>query len=240
MSGLESKNIEINKKIIYMKRFGIFIVMALMAVMASAKDVILLTNGATIRAKVVACSSTEVQYFNLDIPNGPIFTLFNREIALVELNNGQTHYYSPMNMDLTRLSHNQVFRFTPRNYFHDGRFYHRSQMEEMLRNTCDAAYKTYKNGKKLNAAGWGLLAGGIALDATGICLMAYGPHGHPGFVTLTGGIMLEVGTTAIVASIPTLLIGRYKINNAYKKYNKQNLTLNLALNSTGVGVALAF
>ena len=223
-----------------MKRFGIFIVMAAMAMMVWAEDVILLTNGATIRAKVVACSSAEVQYFNLDIANGPIFTLFHREIALVELSNGQTHYYSPMNMDLTRLSHNQIFRFTPRNYYHEGRFYHRSQMEEMLRNTCDAAYKTYKNGKKLNAAGWGLLAGGIALDATGICLLAYGPHGHPGFVSLTGDIMLGVGTTAIVASIPTLLIGQYKINNAYKKYNKHELALGLSVNSTGLGLTLMF
>lgn len=223
-----------------MKRFGIFIVMAAMAMMVWAEDVILLTNGATIRAKVVACSSAEVQYFNLDIANGPIFTLFHREIALVELSNGQTHYYSPMNMDLTRLSHNQIFRFTPRNYYHEGRFYHRSQMEEMLRNTCDAAYKTYKTGKKLNAAGWGLLAGGIALDATGICLLAYGPHGHPGFVSLTGDIMLGVGTTAIVASIPTLLIGQYKINNAYKKYNKHELALGVGVNSTGLGLTLMF
>ena len=223
-----------------MKRFGIFIVMAAMAMMVWAEDVILLTNGATIRAKVVACSSAEVQYFNLDIANGPIFTLFHREIALVELSNGQTHYYSPMNMDLTRLSHNQIFRFTPRNYYHEGRFYHRSQMEEMLRNTCDAAYKTYKTGKKLNVAGWSLLAGGIALDATGICLLAYGPHGHPGFVSLTGDIMLGVGTTAIVASIPTLLIVQYKINNAYKKYNKHELALGVGVNSTGLGLTLMF
>ena len=216
-----------------MKRFGILIVMALMAVMASAKDIILLTNGATIRANVVACSSAEVQFFNLDIPNGPIFTLFNREIALVELGNGQIHYYSPMNQDVTRLSYNQVFRFSPNNYYHQGRFYHRSQMKEMLQNTCEAAYKQYRKGKKLSYAGWGLLAGGIVLDAAGIGLMAYGAE-------LSGEIVLGVGAAATVASIPTLLIGQYKINNAYKKYNKQNLALNVGINSTGLGLALQF
>jgi hypothetical protein len=123
-----------------MKRFSFLLIFALVAMMGWAEDMILLTNGATIRAKVIACSSAEVQYINLDIPNGPIFTLFNREIALVELNNGQTHYYSPMNFELQRLSHDQIFRFTPRNYYHEGKFYHRTQMEEMLRNTCDAAY----------------------------------------------------------------------------------------------------
>lgn len=216
-----------------MKRFGILIVMAAMAMMVWAEDVILLTNGATIRAKVVACSSAEVQYFNLDIANGPIFTLFHREIALVELSNGQTHYYSPMNMDLTRLSHNQIFRFTPRNYYHEGRFYHRSQMEEMLRNTCDAAYKTYKNGKKLNAAGWGLLAGGLVLDGVGIGLAASDMYE-------AGMAMLCVGGVATVASIPTLLIGQYKINNAYKKYNKHELALGVGVNSTGLGLTLMF
>ncbi len=216
-----------------MKRFGIFIVMAAMAMMVWAEDVILLTNGATIRAKVVACSSAEVQYFNLDIANGPIFTLFHREIALVELSNGQTHYYSPMNQDVTRLSYSQVFRFSPNNYFHRGRFYHRSQMDEMLQNTCEAAYKQYRKGKKLSYAGWGLFAGGILLDAAGIGLMAYGAD-------VSGEIVLGVGAVATLASIPTLLIGQYKINNAYKKYNKQNLALNIGINSTGLGLALQF
>ena len=104
-----------------MKRFSFLLIFALVAMMGWAEDMILLTNGATIRAKVIACSSAEVQYINLDIPNGPIFTLFNREIALVELNNGQTHYYSPMNFELQRLSHDQIFRFTPRNYYHEGK-----------------------------------------------------------------------------------------------------------------------
>ena len=216
-----------------MKRFGILILMAVMAIMAWAEDVILLTNGATIRAKVIACSSADVQYINLDIPNGPIFTLFNREIALVELNNGQTHYYSPMNFDLQRLSHDQIFRFTPRNYYHEGRFYHRSQMEEMLRNTCDAAYRTYKNGKTLNVVGWSLLAGGMVLDGVGIGLAACDMYE-------VGMAVMCVGGVATVASIPTLLIGQYKINNAYKKYNKRELALGVGVCGTGVGLTLMF
>ena len=216
-----------------MKRFGILILMAAMTIMAWAEDVILLTNGATIRAKVIACSSADVQYINLDIPNGPIFTLFNREIALVELNNGQTHYYSPMNFDLQRLSHDQIFRFTPRNYYHEGRFYHRSQMEEMLRNTCDAAYRTYKNGKTLNVVGWSLLAGGMVLDGVGIGLAACNMYE-------VGMAVMCVGGVATVASIPTLLIGQYKINNAYKKYNKRELALGVGVCGTGVGLTLMF
>ena len=216
-----------------MKRFGILILMAAMTIMAWAEDVILLTNGATIRAKVIACSSADVQYINLDIPNGPIFTLFNREIALVELNNGQTHYYSPMNFDLQRLSHDQIFRFTPRNYYHEGRFYHRSQMEEMLRNTCDAAYRTYKNGKTLNVVGWSLLAGGMVLDGVGIGLAACDMYE-------VGMAVMCVGGVATVASIPTLLIGQYKINNAYKKYNKRELALGVGVCGTGVGLTLMF
>lgn len=216
-----------------MKRFSILILMAAMAIMAWAEDVILLTNGATIRAKVIACSSADVQYINLDIPNGPIFTLFNREIALVELNNGQTHYYSPMNFDLQRLSHDQIFRFTPRNYYHEGRFYHRSQMEEMLRNTCDAAYRTYKNGKTLNVVGWSLLAGGMVLDGVGIGLAACDMYE-------VGMAVMCVGGVATVASIPTLLIGQYKINNAYKKYNKRELALGVGVCGTGVGLTLMF
>lgn len=210
---------------------SIFVVFAIFT--AFAEDVIVLTNGATIRAKVVVCSSAEVQYFNLDIPDGPLFTLFNHEIALVELNNGQTHYYSPMNMELTRMSYNQIFRFSSRNYYHEGRFYHRSQMEELLKNICDAAYKQYRKGKTLSYVGWGLFAGGIALDMAGMSLMVYGAE-------YAGPALLMVGSVATLASIPTIIIGQYKVNNAYKKYNKQNLSLNLGLNPTGVGLSLQF
>ena len=217
-----------------MKRLIILSVFAIFAVFtAMAEDIIVLTNGATIRAKVVVCSSAEVQYFNLDIPDGPLFTLFNHEIALVELNNGQTHYYSPMNMDLTRMSYNQIFRFSSRNYYYEGRFYHRSQMGDLLKNTCDVAYKQYRKGKTLGYVGWGLLAGGIALDAAGVSLMMYGEY-------YSGEALLALGSAATLASIPTIIIGQYKVNNAYKKYNKQNLSLNLGLNPTGVGLALQF
>jgi hypothetical protein len=61
-----------------MKRLIILSIFTILTiVVASAADIILLTNGATIRAKVVVCSSAEVQYFNLDIHDGPMFTLFN-------------------------------------------------------------------------------------------------------------------------------------------------------------------
>ena len=81
--------------------------------------------------------------------------------------------------------------------------------------------------------GWGLFAGGIALDMAGMSLMVYGAE-------YAGPALLMVGSVATLASIPTIVIGQYKVNNAYKKYNKQNLSLNLGLNPTGVGLSLQF
>ena len=78
-----------------MKRLIILSIFAVFAIFtAFAEDIIVLTNGTTIRAKVIVCSSTEVQYFNLDIPHGPMFLLYADKIALIELNNGQAYYYS--------------------------------------------------------------------------------------------------------------------------------------------------
>lgn len=217
-----------------MKRLIILSIFTILTiVVASAADIILLTNGATIRAKVVVCSSAEVQYFNLDIHDGPMFTLFNHEIALVELSNGQTYYYSPMNFELTKTSYDQIFRFSPHNYYHEGRFYQRSQMEDLLKNKCEVAYQEYRKGKTLNYVGWGLFAGSFVLDATGIALMSYGAWD-------SGLALLALGSATTLASIPTIIIGQYKINNAYKKYNKRDLSLNLGVNPTGVGLALQF
>ena len=217
-----------------MKRLIILSVFAVLAIFTvSAEDIILLTNGATIRAKVITCSSAEVQYFNLDIHDGPMFTLFDHEIALVELNNGQTYYYSPMNFELTKMSYNQIFHFSPRNYYHEGKFYHRSQMEDLLKNRCEVAYREYRKGKTLNYVGWGLFAGGFVFDAAGIALMSYGAWD-------SGRALLILGSATTLASIPTFIVGQYKINNAYKKYNKQDLSLNLGVNPTGLGLSLQF
>ena len=210
---------------------SIFTILAIFTVFA--EDVILLTNGATIRAKVIECSSVEVKYFNLDIHDGPIFTLFDHEVALAELNNGQTYYYSPMNFELTKMSYDQIFRFSPRNYYHEGKFYHRSQMEDLLKNSCEVAFQEYRKGKTLNYVGWGLFAGGFVLDAAGIALMNYG-------ALESGWALLTLGSATTLASIPTIIIGQYKINNAYKKYNKQDLSLNVGVNPIGVGLVLQF
>ena len=55
-----------------------------------------------------------------------------------------------------------------------------------------------------------------------------------------GIAVLCVGGATTIASTPTLLIGQYKINNAYKKYNKRELALGMGVKGTGVGVTLCF
>jgi hypothetical protein len=78
-----------------------------------------------------------------------------------------------------------------------------------------------------------LLAGGLVLDGVSIGLAASGMYE-------AGMAVMCVGGVATVASIPTLLIGQYKINNAYKKYNKHELALGVGVNSTGLGLTLMF
>ena len=106
-------------------------------------------------------------------------------------------------------------------------------MADVLKNTCDVAYKEYRKGKTINYTGWGLFAGGIALNAVGLSLLSYGAWD-------AGSATIAIGSMTTLASIPTIIIGQYKINNAYKKYNNQNLSLNFGINSTGVGLALQF
>lgn len=106
-------------------------------------------------------------------------------------------------------------------------------MADLLKNTCDVAYKEYRRGKTTKNIGWGLLAGGIALNGVGLSLLSYGAY-EAGSATIT------LGSMTTLASIPTIIVGRYKMNNAYKKYNNQNLSLNFGISPTGVGLALQF
>ncbi len=217
-----------------MKKLFILIAFVFVATFASfAHDIIVLTDGASIRAKVMKSSSTEVEYFNIDIPQGPLFLLYADEIAFIELENGTTVYYSKMNEYFESESYNQIFRLTTRNYYHKGEFFQRAQMADVLKNTCDVAYKEYRKGKTINYTGWGLFAGGIALNGVGLSLLSYGAY-EAGSATIT------LGSMTTLASIPTIIVGRYKMNNAYKKYNNQNLSLNFGISPTGVGLALQF
>ena len=198
-----------------------------------AHDIIVLIDGSVIRAKVIKSSSTEIEYFNIDISHGPLFLLYADEIAFIELEGGTTLHYSKMNEDFEIQSYNQIYQLTTQNYYHKGQLYHRSQMADLLKNTCDVAYKEYRKGKTINYTGWGLFAGGIALNAVGLSLLSYGAWD-------AGSATIAIGSMTTLASIPTIIIGQYKINNAYKKYNNQNLSLNFGINSTGFGLALQF
>ena len=198
-----------------------------------AHDIIVLTDGSVIRAKVIKSSSTEIEYFNIDISHGPLFLLYADEIAFIELEGGTTLNYSKMNEDFEIQSYNQIYQLTTQNYYHKGQLYNRSQMADLLKNTCDVAYKEYCKGKTTKNIGWGLLAGGIALNGVGLSLLSYGAY-EAGSATIT------LGSMTTLASIPTIIVGRYKMNNAYKKYNNQNLSLNFGISPTGVGLALQF
>lgn len=143
-------------------------------------------------------------------------------------------------------------------YYLDGTRLSQVAYEAFLQKNCPEAYANMIRGQRLYNTGKGLLGTGIGLTAGGFGCMIGGiihmatynydfysyPYPSPAFTT--GVLLCTFGEICGIASIPCLVVGGIKKNNAHEIYNtacRQNtMTLNLQLQSSknGLGLALCF
>lgn len=137
--------------------------------------------------------------------------------------------------------------------------------EAFLRKNCPEAYASLMRGKRTYRAGWGLLGTGIGLTAIGLgCAIAGISQGayvsepyynsnwnsintdyyidyNPAFSA--GLVLCAFGEAFGIASIPCLIVGGIKKNNAHEVYNtacsQRRTALNLQLQTSGNGLGLA-
>lgn len=135
---------------------------------------------------------------------------------------------------------------------------------QYLERNCQAAYSSYKTGKRFIKAGIWLFASGTTLLATGIVFASiwggyvpsydyyydyyYEEHGvrqNEDLYTV-GCVLAAVGSATVAASIPLWVIGRYKKKHTHNVYNrecvkdKSPMAVNLQIGGSGVGLALKF
>lgn len=118
----------------------------------------------------------------------------------------------------------------------------RYEYNAYLNQNCPQAYADFNKGMKLSNAGWGLFAGGLALDVASITMAFCHPvkdEKLPYHYAMDA--MFITGNTMLAGSLPLLIVGYVKQHNAANTYNsltQQYVTLNLSNN--GLGLAYHF
>ena len=115
----------------------------------------------------------------------------------------------------------------------------RQAMEKFLFNNNQQAYQQFMSSQTFMKAGWWTLYCGVGAMALGIITV-------PFWATYAiGATFLTLGCASAAASVPLLIIGNNKRNNALNLINQNNknnnaLSLSLQGNSNGIGLALNF
>ena len=114
------------------------------------------------------------------------------------------------------------------------------QYAAYLRNTCPAAYAKFHTGYTLSSVGWGLLAGGLALELSSAIMWWYSPNSYYGHYAAVNNFVCGLGHTLTVASVPLLIIGYCKQHNSVGVYNSAIGQPYFSLNASQDGVGIAF
>lgn len=115
----------------------------------------------------------------------------------------------------------------------------RQAMEKFLFNNNQQAYQQFMSSQTFMKAGWWTLYCGVGAMALGIVTVPFWS------TYAIGATFLTLGCTSAAASVPLLIIGNNKRNNALNLINQNNknnnaLSLSLQGNSNGIGLALNF
>ena len=114
------------------------------------------------------------------------------------------------------------------------------QYAAYLRNTCPAAYAKFHTGYTLSSVGWGLLAGGLALELSSAVMWWYSPNSYYGHYAELNNFVGCLGHTLTVASVPLLIIGYCKQHNSVGVYNSAIGQPYFSLNASQDGVGIAY
>lgn len=172
----------------------LFIVACLfMAVAVHAQDVIVLTDGSTIIAKVQKVTGSEVEYKKHSNPDGPTYTISIAEIVSINYENGEKDSFSSPTVPVSANSANRNFKTgeTASQFSND-----RDLMRMYELQNLQMYKKRVKKGKIITAASGVLLLGGIVCDiiATGQPdFFCYGPGEIGVALTAVGAIGVTAG-----------------------------------------------
>lgn len=122
----------------------------------------------------------------------------------------------------------------------------KKQCVEFLSTRNQPAYETFQSGYKCTQAAWGLFGAGLGVDVVGAVLMTVGLQGKNDAMFFTGAGCVIAGGMAVIASIPTSLIGYVRLNKGVDMFNMSQAAATsqaywtIQGSENGLGLALHF
>ena len=236
----------------------ILISVCCMSLTAFSQDVITTVSGENIKAKVMEVTDETVSYKKYHDQDGATFILKKEKITKIAWENGDVDEY---NQTVATQQNNPSANPQPvlpyvtskmgTFYLDNGLEYDAEQFKQFLMdNNLEPIWAKFSRGNTLFITGAALIGGGLALGVIGFTL-AFTTNGDFGQY-LTGMALGALGMeVAVLAGIPTIIVGAVRKKNAIRNYNamyagkpptqySQNVTYKIGLVVNGIGFSLNF
>ncbi|MDE6152907.1 MAG: hypothetical protein K2G21_02020 [Muribaculaceae bacterium] len=203
---------------------------------ASAKDVITLTDGSEIDAKVEEITETVIKYRKATNPTGPIYSIARASVLTILYENGSTDTFTPVSTTDEELMNYAAAasQVTPSRQLSDS---------ELLRMSLDPN-NLYNKANKYRRIGW--IGGGAFLAAGAIAgVILWGIYSWDS-CDISDGLLMPLGIGAAAGAIWTLGFN-LKANSVMKKARElemysanfiENEVVKLGSNSLMAGVGI--
>jgi hypothetical protein len=231
-----------------MKRI-VLISLLLITFGAYSQDVITLTDGTEIKAKVNKISDKEIEYKKWNNIDGPVYRLDVNKITSIKYINGENDIFSTKSdtVNASKINY-ELLTYTKYNKVSTTKPLTDDEVENLLKENYPEAYNLYMAGCKKTSIGSTLGIVGITSLAASLVIY-YLAANNSYYINLTSAaIVLDViGTGLFIASIPVNCVGKGQITESYDMYNdfvrskNKDVSLNFGVcPSGGIGMSLRF
>lgn len=214
--------------------------------LATAQDVIFLSESDSIVAKVITVGTSEITYQKWANLQGPVYSMSINQIAAIRYENG-TYDFFKNKVTPIAINTNSTPSLTRsgNTYMYDNLVMNKDAYKKWLNEqNCPAAYQQFSSGQNTAMGGWFMLVLGLGLDLGSIIISGTNNNGGINPAALALGIM---GGCLEIACIPTLIVGYSKMHRSVDVYNASCKTSASAkpywaiqTSSNGLGLAYHF
>lgn len=229
-----------------MKRISFLFTLCFATICMFAQDVIITTDEQKIEAKILEVSTKEVRYKKASNPDGPIFILESTKIATIIYENGDVQVFKHR----TPEKRQQMVQLDRNLYQYGNLLMNETDYLEFLKKNCPIAYNQHREGIRKVHSGVGCFVGGLVASLAGTtmwCLGSQRVSAGSRALTISGIVLVSVGTPFIITCIPIWAEGNSERRNSVNTFNKRcapsgffSMSLNVQLSNGGLGLALNF
>ncbi len=189
------------------------------------QDTIVLRNGDLVKSKVMEITQSEIKYKKFENLNGPLFNILKSEVLQIKYENGTKDYFDAAKQDVSTQNQLEISN----GYYQGTKKLTLNEFKNILKSN-PKAYQEFNSGKTLQ-----ILGTVVALPGAGLVGWSIGSGEYDASMLIAGGLSVAGGLLIVLS-------GDNLVKTSLKTYNKKfgNISYNLNINSTGIGIALRF